>query len=129
MLQGDIPSNNLRKKYKEYIRQQTIRFGIVAGFLSLIFPTYFLFQDLYLLWYPVNTVPWRLLPFCLGVLLIMFSMTSLKRYAKAISVIYYLFLASLMIMMCALSILFMRYQIFGSIRNGMIIVIFVIYFL
>jgi serine phosphatase RsbU (regulator of sigma subunit) len=58
----------------------------------------------------------------------MFSMTSLKRYAKAISVIYYLFLASLMIMMCALSILFMRYQIFGSIINGMIIVIFVIYF-
>jgi len=31
-------------------------------------------------------------------------------------------------MMCALSILFMRYQIFGSVINGMIIVIFVIYF-
>ena len=120
--------SDLRKKYREYIRQQTIRFGVVAGFLSLIFPSYFLFQDLYLLWYPINTVPWRLLPLCFGVLLIVFCMTPLKRYAKTISVIYYLFLASLMIMMCALSILYMRYPIFGTTINGMIIVIFVLYF-
>jgi serine phosphatase RsbU (regulator of sigma subunit) len=127
MLHGDIPSDDIRKKYREYTRQQTIRFGIVAGWLSFIFPTYFLIQDLYFLWYPVTTVPWRLLPFCIGVLLIIFCMTSLKRYTLAISVIYYLFLASLMIMMCALSILYMQYHIFGTIVNGMIIVIFGIY--
>jgi serine phosphatase RsbU (regulator of sigma subunit) len=128
MHQGDIPPNDLKKKYRGYIWQQTIRFGILAGILSLVFPTYFLFQDLYLLWYPVNTVPWRLLPLCFGLLLLIFCTTTLKRYTKTISVIYYLFLASIMTMMCALSILFMRYDIFGSMMNGMVIVIFVIYF-
>jgi serine phosphatase RsbU (regulator of sigma subunit) len=118
----------LISRYKEYILQQTIRFGVVAGILSLIFPTYFLFQDLYLVWHPVNTVPWRLLPIGFGALLLIFCMTPLKQYAKIISIIYYLFLTSLMIMMCALSILFMRHDIFGSIINGMVIIIFVIYF-
>ncbi|OHD63349.1 MAG: hypothetical protein A2176_00125 [Spirochaetes bacterium RBG_13_51_14] len=114
--------------YKEYIRERTLRYGRTAGWLSLVFPVLFLTMDRLLLWYPVNTIPWRLIPTVVGALLLLFSLTPLKKYARVISALYYLFLMSLMAMVCALSALFMKFHIFGNVITGMVIIIFVIHF-
>src|SRR4030042_3623246 len=125
--EGAQPSG-MAWSYKEYIRERTLRYGRTAGWLSLVFPVLFLTMDRLLLWYPVNTIPWRLIPTVVGALLLLFSLTPLKKYARVISALYYLFLMSLMAMVCALSALFMKFHIFGTVITGMVIIIFVIHF-
>lgn len=130
MREEDIRLKEIQGHYREHIRDRTLRFGRFAGILALVFPTYFLIQDHYLLWYPVNTVPWRMLPVAFGILLLALGMGPLSRRAVARiqPVVYYLFLVSLMTMMCGVTVLYMRFPIFGTIVTGMVIVIMVISF-
>jgi serine phosphatase RsbU (regulator of sigma subunit) len=128
MDQVDRAPEDIPGQYQASIRERTLRFSKLAGFLAIILPPVFLLQDMHVIWYPVNTVPWRIPPIIMGVFLLIFSLTPLKRYTRVLSGIYYLFLLSLMTMMCGLAVLYMRYAIFSSIIIGMIIVIFVIFF-
>ncbi|MBN1497141.1 MAG: SpoIIE family protein phosphatase [Spirochaetes bacterium] len=130
MSDSESQAGEIRQHYREYIRERTMRFGKFASVLALIFPTYYLIQDHYLLWYPVNTVPWRTLPVLIGVALLVLSMGPLARHriARIQPAVYYLFLTSLMAMMCGVTVLYLRFQIFNAVVTGMLIVIIVIAF-
>ncbi|MBN2158571.1 MAG: PP2C family protein-serine/threonine phosphatase [Spirochaetes bacterium] len=128
MARDDRIGGEIGLKYAAFMQERTFRYSRLAGWFSLSFPVLYVIWDPYLVSYPVNSGPWRLMPLVFGMTLLVFVLTPLRKHKRIISIIYYLFLASLMVMMCGLVIIYMRFHIIDTIITGMVTVIFAIHF-
>lgn len=128
MARDDCTSDDLKLKYAEYMHERSYRYSLMAGWLSLVFPVLYFVWDPYLVPYPINSGLWRLMPLGIGLTLLVFTMTPLKKLKRATSIIYYIFLFSLMVMMCGLTVMYMRFHVINTIVTGMVTVIFIIHF-
>lgn len=112
--------------YREHVNGRTLRFARIGGVLSFIFPVYFLVQDVYLVKTSALTAPWRLLPTLVGMVLLAVTVHG-ERHPRLLHAVYRLFLMSLMIMMCGLSMIHAGTELFNPVMSGVLVIIFIIF--
>jgi sigma-B regulation protein RsbU (phosphoserine phosphatase) len=120
-------SGEIAERVREETAERTARLSLIAAVLSLIFPVYFFFQDIFFVHDPLGAALWRIPPAVIGALMLALHLSWFRRFATALRVAYYLFLISLMAMMCGLAAAHAGYSYFGSIISGMLIIIFIVF--
>lgn len=114
------------KDYKFTVYDRILRYSKIAGIVSFIFPTYYIYQDIKAN-FPFSTLLWRILPIVIGAILFVFSMTVLKKHIRFITLLYNLFLLSLMVMMCGIFIESIGTPVFSPVTSGLVFIIIIIF--
>lgn len=120
-------SGEIAARMREQIGERTARLSLIAAALSLIFPVYFFFQDIFFIRDPLGAALWRLPPAVIGALMLALHLGWFRRFTAALRIAYYLFLMSLMAMMCGLAAAHAGRSGFDLTITGMHLIVFIIF--
>ena len=115
------------KEYKKFLLHGTIRFARVGAVLSLFLPPIFLFVDLSIIEVTPILIGSRILPTVIGIIVGIGTLLKLKSKVAFINCLYYIFLLSLMTMMCIVILNYLGTPYIDDVFFGWIIVILAIF--
>ena len=123
----DNASEEIAARMREQIGERTARLSLIAAMLSLIFPVYFFLQDTFFVHDPLGAALWHVPPTVIGVFMLALHLSWFRRFAAALRAAYFLFLMSLMAMVCGLAAAHAGTPHFDSLISGMPIIIFIVF--
>lgn len=120
-------SGEIAERMREQAAERTARLSLIAAVLSLVLPVYFFFQDIFLVRDPLGAALWRVPPTVIGALMLALHLSWFRRFSVALRAAYFLFLMSLMAMMCGLAAAHAGRSGFELAITGMHVIIFIIF--
>jgi len=113
------------REYKDYITEGLISIGVISSITIFCILIYFLVQDLFIAHFPIKFWIWRIPPIVLAII----SFISFKTIKNKliIQIIYYTFLASIMVMMCVITAGLVHSDIFDASLTALTLIIFGIF--